>query len=183
MTTTIKSENILKVINNFKKVLPLATEENHLRMDTTTVCDIGYKCGTIHCHAGWYAVERYDWRLYKKHDRVSFWHGIKLMCDDMGLFPEKTDYLSYYAGNSPLCKWVKANPELWGSECGEIFASAMAFYHPIKRQNGAENLQHIIDHWTEVYDRVVLEEKKARLLSEPPVETLINEAIKEKELV
>ena len=145
---TPTSKQILTVINNFKKVLPLATREWHLNMSETRVNNCGHKCGTIHCHAGWYAIAK---NLHEKRE-VSFTHGAIQMSIDLG---HKGDM------DSSLINWADKNPEIWGNNDGDgMFSTRRAFSHPTKRPEGAENLQHIIDHWTEVYERVLAIENK-----------------------
>lgn len=148
------SEAVLNVINNFKKVLPLAKRYDHLDMKAISVC------GTIHCHGGWYAVATCDLR---KIEDLYFTHGVVQMEIDLGL--EHIKGSLFFS----LQYWAVANHYLWGNECGGLmFKDALAFYHKDKRPFGAQNLQHIIDHWTEVYERLLLLENQIEI-SDPPI--------------
>lgn len=118
----------------------------------------GHVCGTIHCHAGWYAIAACDLTHI-----LSYFDGSRQMALDLGV-------------NNPslIEAWASTNPKIWGNRNGSaMFCEEEAFFHPTKRHNGAENLQHIIDHWTEVYERV----KALELLSEPPIDALIEKAM------
>lgn len=48
------------VIDNLKKVLPLAVRERHLNMMEPDAKSENHECGTIHCFGGWYAVAACD---------------------------------------------------------------------------------------------------------------------------
>lgn len=157
-TITIKSENILKVINNFKKVLPMAKRDRQLDMSQSDVNFAGYPCGTIHCHAGWYAVASCD-VLTKI---LTYVNGIEQMAKDLDIPYEI------------ILLWASSNYEIWGNCYGSrMFNNRIAFCHPVNRPEGARNLQDIVDHWTEVYERV----KIIELLSEPPVDKLIDDTL------
>ncbi len=152
------SSQVLSVINNFLKVLPLAKKEGHLNMAEYRVqskdgCSLGgsHTCGTVHCHAGWYAIANKEKIGFTHKDGyVGFDKGYNVMCADLGFKYDKG-----------LRLWADQNPEIWGNDSGErMFYSAGAFIHPIKRPNGALNLQHIIDHWQEVYERLLILEGK-----------------------
>src|SRR5260221_665185 len=146
------SESIYRVIENFKKVLPLATREDHLDMMEGVVCNNLHKCGTIHCHAGWYIISKIG-IIKNNKSNIDYNYGAEAMAKDMGFV------------NSEMLKdfFVKYN-KLWGNEnAEEMFTGGMAFYHHKKRLEGAINLQHIIDHWTEVAERVkALEAQQTR---------------------
>lgn len=153
----IRSENILKVINNFKKVLPMATVKNHLDMMECEVNN-GHTCGTIHCHGGWYAIAACDLSY-----EMNYMSGSNNMARTLG-FGRDTD----------LERWAQQNTSLWGNNEGAcMFCDEEAFYHKTKRPEGAKTLQHIVDHWQEVYERV----KAIELTTEPPVDTLIDNAL------
>lgn len=154
----MKSENILKVIENFKKVLPMAKLERHLKMSESSV-NYNHTCGTIHCHAGWYAVAVCDLSA-----DLNFRNGANILAEHLG-YDDLFDIMN------------NMDKKIWGNDFAiQMFTREIAFYHPEKRPHGAENLQHIIDHWTEVYERV----KTKELLSNPPVDDLINTAINKK---
>lgn len=142
------SQQVLTVINNFKKVLPKAIGEDALDMMATNVC------GTIHCHAGWYGVSVISrWRKVLSFGHLSFTSGAEMMAKDLGF--ESMEHLKV---------WAKGNDSIWGHYLGEgMFSSANAFYNKNKRPLGALNLQHIIDHWTEVYERLLALENQDKV--------------------
>jgi len=170
---TPTSTQIRFVAEQFTKVLPMAKREDHLQMIETRYCTKDHKCGTTHCHGGWYLLA-----TRKSNEEDSFFDGIRNICNDLG-FPKAYKYM---AGDNPFETWVRENIELWGCKiCTTLFSNRLAFYHPIKRPNGAQNLSDIIDHYLDFAARVEaieLAEKKQKLLSEPPVDTLINQTLK-----
>lgn len=142
----MESKNILRVINNFKKVLPAASLGS-LNMNEVRVS--GNDCGTTHCHGGWYAVAVCD--LTKS---VTFSDGACMMAHTLGL-----GVGGKYESVVNLSRWAAINSDIWGNISGcYMFSSRTAFYHPTKRPYGAMNLQDIVDHWTEVYERVKAQE-------------------------
>ena len=76
------SQQIQTVIDNFEKVLPQATLENHLDMKEEQVRNGSYDCGTVHCHAGWYAVAKKDYFDKYDHNTIGYQDGISLICKD-----------------------------------------------------------------------------------------------------
>lgn len=152
-----KSKDVRKIVALLTSVLPLAKAKRHLDMGCTKINGDRHKCGTVHCHGGWFGVAL---KLHL-HGEVSFTDGADEMGEMLG-----------FAGMWPLNDWVKNNPKIWGVFIGDdhIFSASAAkfFHHPTKRPNGAKNLQHIIDHWTEVAERLeVLENQVA--ISDPPI--------------
>lgn len=133
----ITKERVQVVIDNFKSVLHLAKGEGHLDMYESKV-NINHPCGTVHCHGGWYAVATCNLR-----QSLDYESGIRIMKFDLGFDSECL-----------LNKWADDNPDLWGNIYGAcMFSARKAFISPT-RPYGAKNLQDIIDHWTEVRDRL-----------------------------
>lgn len=105
-----KSENILKLIRTFEKVME-AYPSCILDMDNINI----NVCGTSHCHAGWYAVGKLleGKTLIKKYYST----GVMIMNNDLG-FPQysEDERLAFVGtGNVRLVKWAKDNPDLWGN--------------------------------------------------------------------
>lgn len=146
-TSTPKASAVLKVINNFKSVLHLATREDHLDMFQGDVNEY-YQCGTVHCHGGWYAIATCNLR-----QALTFQDGARQLAHDLGF--ENAVYMK---------QWASTNEKLWGNdEGGNMFTTRWAFYNTDKRANGAKNLQHIIDHWREVYNRIKRQERSKKV--------------------
>lgn len=124
-------------------------------MDTASVnADDGHQCGTVHCHGGWFAIAAV---LHKK-GFVTFEHGKKLMSQMLG-----------FRCGYDLKVWGALNPQIWGNpDAMMMFLDVSAFYNDDKRPAGAENLQHIIDHWTEVAERLEALENQVDI-SDPPI--------------
>jgi hypothetical protein len=187
-----KAENVKKIIDLFKSVLPRATKADHLNMaeasvngvykDQVTKKEFLHVCGTVHCHGGWMAVaaklyvkekKLFGFITYTREEIISYMAGVEYMAKI--LFGE-------LSVPDVVQKWAARNPMLWGNDNGNrMFDSSYAFISE-KRPFGAKTLQHIIDHWTEVYDRLVILEKPIEI-SEPPitVEDLIG--VRKKELI
>jgi hypothetical protein len=161
MSNQVKSKDVRRVIEGFKSVVHLAHSNDSLDMEESSVEQADndiygiYTCGTTHCHAGWYAVAHIEEvrelirSTYGKRTRISFVDGVLLMESHLGI--EK--------GRS-ISSWADHNPELWGNDSGQtMFSRASAFTSP-SRPKGARNLQDIIDHWTEVAERLEALEKQ-----------------------
>ena len=152
------SSKVLEVIKAFESVLPMAIRENHLNMSTANVNCGTYACGTVHCHAGWYAIAK----GLHLNEGISYSDGVIKMCKDLGI----TDGGDFW--DSPIEAWASKNKDIWGNRGGNVmFSNRIAFKHPTKRPKGAENLQHIIDHWREVYERLLdMEQKEVKPVEE-----------------
>lgn len=141
-------QQVQEVIDNLSKILPQAHSNESLDMMEVSVRNGSYDCGTVHCHAGWYAVARLDY--FFKHGfkgSVNYTDGIDLLCKDLG-----------FRNKFKLAEWLGHidGVRAWGNDQSLfLFKKKSAFYHPVKRPEGAKNLQHIIDHWIEVKERLV----------------------------
>lgn len=161
----IHSSNVRKVIDNFKKVLPFALKEGSLDMSRASVPRTLNECGTPCCHAGWYALATSDFSTRLR--GINFVYGVQQMDIDLELPKEKED--SPFTLLSRLARYMNKHSEIWGNGYGgKIFLHQYAFIHEDKRPNGAENLQHIIDHWEEVYLRLYTLENPTQI-TQPPV--------------
>lgn len=154
-----RSQDVLKVIRNFEKVLPMATRKDHLNMG---VCPVIYKdqnhaCGTIHCVGGWYMISKL--KEMESDEYIGFSLGVKEMEKDLGF------HIHLELSDSELMVWAKDNPKIWGNESGYIMFGHECAYLSESRPGGAKNLTDVIDHWKEVYQRLLVIEAKAT----PPV--------------
>lgn len=147
------SEQVTKVIENFKKVLPIANGHTHLlNMQEARVnlnLKVGEECGTPMCHAGWYALAVKD---ELPTDRgINFQHGKILMSKHLG-FEELGDY--------DVSTWAYQNPDIWGNNYGSgMFCDPEAFVTDKRPNYWDLSLQSIVDHWTDVRDRLIELEK------------------------
>lgn len=163
--TTLKtptSQQVQTVIDNFKKVLPIANGHSWMldmgegRVWTKVECDEKNICGTPMCHAGWYATAEMD-RIKKQYANDPNWYptydeGAEAMAKDLGFEDEYE-----------LQKWANDNEIIWGNDTGyEMFNSKFAFA-TTKRHRGAESLQDIVDHWEEVRDRIIALENTSHI--------------------
>ena len=163
-------EQVQKVIDTFEKALPLANKtDNHLNMGCTGAdVNSAHSCGTSCCHGGWYAIITGKNSLFELIPRtLSFYDGALNMAQDLGFNINTSIYHnSDHITANELLTWAASNPDIWGNENGlHMFSSnngnpiarrgKMAFFHPVKRPCGAENLQDIVDHWKEVKERIV----------------------------
>lgn len=147
------STQVQKVIDTFKLVLPMIKKDAQLHMQESHVNTAGHTCGTTHCHGGWYAIgylglkkQGFLQGILFPQQQVNFQDGTRFMCEDLGI---GTDY--YHN----VSIWANANPIIWGNSTGaQMFSSPYAFYSK-DRPYGAKSVQHIIDHWTEVRDRLI----------------------------
>lgn len=160
------SQQIRKVINNFLKLdISALLETNRLNMRTTEVNSKGHVCGSVHCHAGWYAVAVLPDRFrYLK--MVDFKYGAAQMAFDLGFIdgtnimcPCGCGSIESFDARGALTAWAKANPELWGNHNGDYMFSDTRAFTSAGRPHGAANVMDIVNHWEEVYARVVEFEK------------------------
>lgn len=167
------SKAVFEVVERFKSVLPLATLPRHLQMGVSKVNECGHECGTVHCHGGWYAVAV----LPIADAEFGFQDGSERMAKDLG-----------FESDMQLEEWASKFPEIWGNERAMgMFCDCTAFIHIKKRPRGALNLQHIIDHWQEVGERLLDLEKSQQPLYEDitkelavlPVEEKADQPVKE----
>lgn len=141
----MKSKDLLQVILKLVKIVPLAPNGSNLNMRAGNV-NRDYECGSVHCHAGWYAIAACDLT-----QPLTFYNGACQMAKDLGF----EDYTG-------LLNWARQHNKVWGNYNGErMFTSEDAFFNGDKRPKGAKTLQDIIDHWTEVYYRLKEREELA----------------------
>ena len=142
----ITSDKIFKLVETFERVLPYAKHACALRMTEAVVSNkhAEYRCGTTHCHAGWYALaDKWDLKSPYLKRYYSYSDGGNAMARDLGLL-----------GVGHLIKWAEDNPEIWGNKYAyNMFVFADAFNY-----KGKLTLQKIVDHWGEVGMRLLLEE-------------------------
>ena len=101
-------------------------------------------CGTIACHAGHYAIEKFligeaevDWKF------ADYIDGAWMMASDLGFGDSRYE----------LIEWARENPEIWGNEYGyEVFSELDAFV--VDDYEGDFTLLHIAKHWDGVADRL-----------------------------
>ena len=160
----MKAKKILKVIENLERMLPYAQNNGSLDMSCGTVSTEKGKnlCGTTQCHGGWYAIAALSYK--KRKEGVEYDDGANKMAKHLGfkesVSKRQTDVYEkgqMIEASDKLCSWANKNPEIWGNTDGNIMFSCygrMAFYHETKRPDGALTLQHIVDHWKEVYERL-----------------------------
>lgn len=150
MTNNPTSAQVLTVINKLTSILP----KNIFQRRTLNMENGNNLCGTSMCHGGWYFVASIP-RMSKKDKRhYSYKDGIDIMMKDLG-----------FHNISKFYDWA-GNFRIWGNYDGENMfgGSGVAFKHPIKRPKGAKTIQHIIDHWREVYERIKeIEEKEKKV--------------------
>lgn len=134
------SSQVLKVIQAFESVLPMAKARYHLDMHQAQVTSGSEACGTTHCHGGWFSIAcKLHLRQY-----CGFLDGADRMAEILG-----------FDDNYILEQWAAENPIIWGNYRGRgMFCAELAFASPA-RPDGAKNLQHIIDHWREVRERLL----------------------------
>lgn len=135
--TSAQARAVAKVFYDAAAMYP----ESRLDMKETSVNN-GHKCGSVHCHGGWYAVMRCS-----TDENLDYTDGADKMATDLG-FDEYVD-LKY---------WADQCPEIWGNyEGDQMFSSVYAFESDTR--DGAYTLKHIADHWSEVADRLAIQEQ------------------------
>lgn len=168
------SDQIRTVLANFAKVLTIANGHEHLLsmnegrlspilVERTTTLDGQlmrevYTCGSPMCHGGWYMTAVWDINEDGDFRNNNYSDGAEKMNKDLGGI--EIEY------------WADQNPKIWGNSMGyRMFSDRSAFEHETKRPNGAKSLQHIVDHWNEVLERIVELEKDP--LFNPEIEVVL----------
>lgn len=144
----MKSADVLKVIKNFEK-LPLKTRlsEKGLNMGECGVTNFLGICNTTMCHGGWYAAVAIKNKFLKT---FHYQDGANKMAQDLG-----------FKHMNELQKWARDNEEIWGNNYGGImFSSAEAFEY--KERFKANCLEDIVQHWREVYERLLAKENTGK---------------------
>lgn len=147
------SKKVGYLINKLKSVENLASKEGALNMNVAQVSGgkDNYKCGTVHCHAGWYAVANKRHKVIKKEIErgyCGYTDGVELMCTDLEFnHYNKDEEIS-------LVAWAIENPKIWGNNSGkDMFRLEKAFNYP--------GFCGIIRHWQDVRDRLLKIESEA----------------------
>ncbi len=156
----ITSKKVRKLVKTFERVLPYARRKGaSLNMDSAVVSrPVGsntpacqdHKCGTVHCHAGWYLLAKmWDGKAeYLPAGRHYYYDvGARMMAQDLGL-------LCGYA----LKYWARDNPDLWGNDRGNEMFIGMRAFSPDGMNVPESSLDAIVDHWRQVADALELAE-------------------------
>jgi hypothetical protein len=179
------SQQVRTVIDNFKKVLPIA---NGHKFMLDMGCPYIYKeenivkeesCGTPMCHGGWYAAATLQdkmkevsldtgARFGRRQYFMDYNNGAEQMAIDLGFTQTDDGEYENFEGKmiketiearTHLRDWASENPQIWGNRNGEdMFHSKDAF--ETEGSDGAESLQDIVDFWEKVYERIVALEKE-----------------------
>lgn len=150
----ITAKKIRKAMKRLKKVEPASA---HVNMDAATIFmgsslngDFVEECGTVACHAGFYALAKkrnksgYNWSegyfIGRLGYRVEYTEGADLLAEDLGM--RHAEHLR---------TWAHKNPKVWGNEYGlNMFHSQLAFGERVM----LFKLRTVIDHWLAVADRL-----------------------------
>jgi hypothetical protein len=152
----------------------------------TTVYETKHTCDTPMCHGGWYASACYKQIKEKELEKIE--KGIKArmvenpeveLSDDQKN-PESYLCIGYGDGASLMARhlgfdenndldetqklrnWADDNYNIWGNSNGYGMFSSRHAFKSEKRPNGAESLQDIVNHWTEVRDRLAALEAQTK---------------------
>ena len=135
-------EQVNFVIKKLKLVREQASRDIAFNMDEARVYDKEdkYKCGTVHCVGGWYAVANSDRQVIKNkfnQGRVGYDDGANLMANDLG-------FADHYA----LENWAEYNPRIWGNENGSTMFDSEFSYDD-------EGFDGVISQWVNVRDNLI----------------------------
>lgn len=96
------------------------------------------ECGTVACHAGWFAVANNKEQGYNR--------GAKRYYD----YEDAAKELSVFIGMKYLETWAHSNPSLWGNPWGlSMFLNKRTF-----KKGGNVTLKDIGIHWLKVAERI-----------------------------
>jgi|ERR1044072_188071 hypothetical protein len=131
------------VIDNLKKILPVAVKDEQLDMQEHRVQNHYYKCGTVHCVGGWYAVAVFDLMTFPMRDIGGFTEGADQMAMDLGF----EDIDDFAPARRSLIEWASEHPWIWGNVQGSaIFTHTSAYDY-------AKNMTEVVQFLEGVRDR------------------------------
>lgn len=140
-------KQVQKVIDNFTKVLPIATKTEKVNGHSVDMGDgriakvENNVCGTPMCHGGWFALSCL--KSLKKDlgysYMTSYENGAEKMAEFLG-----------FKNLTQLKIWAQENPKIWGNDNGDcMFLAEGAFNY-----KGKLTLAKIISHWKGVQKRL-----------------------------
>ena len=125
------SKQFKRVIANLDKVLPMATKQGHLDMDSAELApDKEHICGTPMCFGGFYAVANSIFGDRLDHD---YRNGSELIAQHLGF----GRHYPYNVWN--LRKWAHYNADLWGNDLGWHMFSINDAFGNVKTLRGVRN--------------------------------------------
>ena len=151
----ITSKKVFELVDVFN-ILPTKIREDRkkLDMDVYSVSEKHYKCGTIHCFAGWFLIANHINEIekgefvrgqLKDRDGILYNTGVFEIRCHFGFEDSKESFFDSIGYG------------LWGNNFkAKMFYSSDA-YTP-KRKKQADCLQDVLDHWTEVGLRFYIKE-------------------------
>lgn len=167
----VRSKDVQQVIDIFKTVLPQGGKLSMMESGCTVN---KHGCGTVHCHGGWFAIAL-GLPKYHGHDGKGRWVSVNyatggnMMARILGL-----------KDKDQLTDWAHENPKIWGNKNGNIMFSAERAFGSETNPGGANDLQDIVDHWQDVYNRLYQLEHPVEI-TDPPV--YIETYVKEQQLM
>ena len=148
----ITSKKVFEFVEIFERILPYAQHDGALDMGEDCVSETpefdgrSHKCGTIHCHAGWFC-------LAKQWDGES-----EYLPGEYVYYQRGSDLIWLHFGPYGIPGLMDKNPHIWGNRYGaDMYRDKRAFISK-ERPDGAETLQDIVDHWGEVGIRLLIQE-------------------------
>lgn len=130
-----KAEELGKMFLDLEKSNPGGLE---VSMGCTA---FNHECGTVACHAGWFAVIQGKSRMKWQGQNYSYRDAANEMAEFLGF--------KYHIN---LERWARNNPLLWGNEYGdEMFCDNAAFG---KKIHQTLTLTDIGNRWLKVADRI-----------------------------
>lgn len=147
---TVKQVN--RVIKNLKRIEVDANKEGAFDISEFRVSENLWKCKTVFCVGGWYAISQRNAEKLKP----LFESGV---CD----YDDGADLMSYHLGFQDgygLQVWAKENREIWDNSEGYEMFAAIEAYNDLKC-NSKNPMTIIIAHWEAVRDRLKLIEEKS----------------------
>ena len=128
----------------------LADTFQMLSLDRQNVCDMGNTkfnaCGTVACHAGWFAVANNKSRAFRVTAPDGKYYGFNDAADEMARFLG-------FQGQICLLDWASGNPELWGNKNGGVMFSSDSAFGKSTSKN-VISLKEISNHWRKVAERL-----------------------------
>jgi len=104
-------------------------------------------CGTVHCHAGWYAVSYLESAEESARcddgENYDYTDGQQWMAETLG-----------FTCSWELESWAENHPSIWGNSHGGVMFSNTKAFITVDTPLGAADVRDIVDFWKDVKERL-----------------------------
>lgn len=138
----IKTENIAILASTFL----LLHKQNKTGAEVNMRCVDFHPCGTVACHAGWFAIAKGKRRIgvYEETRKIQA-YGYTDAAREMAKFIG-------FESEDAMCAFFGKHPKLWGNNYGNVMFLDPDAFNPYEDK---VTLKMIGKHWGKVHDRIL----------------------------